>query len=136
VHGRRVQMRPRDVIVTPTWNFHDHGKKGAGEEGGDNGPVIWLDGLDLPNFIHFPVHFVEHFAEKRYPAVDAFDSPVVYPWEKMHAKLEAAEGAWASVPYLKEDGRESEYMEHRLSRSSPTAKPWGSILMTMETRLI
>lgn len=102
-------MRPRDVIVTPTWNFHDHGKKGAGEEDGDDGPVIWLDGLDLPNFMHFPVHFVEHYTEKRYPATEVVDSPVVYPWEKMQAKLDATDGAWASVPYLKDDGRESKY---------------------------
>jgi hypothetical protein len=23
--------------------------------------MIWLGGLDLPNFVHFPVRFVEHF---------------------------------------------------------------------------
>jgi gentisate 1,2-dioxygenase len=23
--------------------------------------MIWLDGLDLPMYRHFPVHFVEHF---------------------------------------------------------------------------
>lgn len=104
-------MRPRDVIVTPTWNFHDHGKKGSGDEGGDDGPVIWLDGLDLPNFMHFPVHFVEHFVEKRYPASDVAESEVLFPWENMQAKLDAAEADWASVPYLKEDGRESRFSD-------------------------
>lgn len=117
VHGKRVPMRPRDVIVTPTWNFHDHGKKGPDEEGGDDGPVIWLDGLDLPNFMHFPVHFVEHYTEKRYPATEVADSPVVFPWEKMQARLDAAGAAWASVLYLKDDGRESEYFERCLLRS-------------------
>lgn len=111
-------MRPRDVIVTPTWNFHDHGKKGASEEDGDDGPVIWLDGLDLPNFMHFPVHFVEHYTEKRYPATEVVDSPVVYPWEKMQAKLDATDRAWASVPYLKDDGRESKYLGHSLRRTA------------------
>ncbi|PTD04757.1 Gentisate 1,2-dioxygenase [Fusarium culmorum] len=33
VHGKRVPMRARDLIVTPSWNWHDHGKKGADEEG-------------------------------------------------------------------------------------------------------
>lgn len=102
-------MRPRDVIVTPTWNFHDHGKKGPGEEGGDDGPVIWLDGLDLPNFVHFPVHFVEHFVQQRYPASDVAESAVLFPWETMQAKLDVAETDWASVPYLKGDGRESRF---------------------------
>jgi len=107
VHGRRVPMRPRDVIVTPTWNWHDHGKKGADEEGGDDAPVIWLDGLDLPNFVHFPVHFVEHYASPRYPAEDADDSPIVFPWAKMQKRLDAGEEGWVSEKYLKEDGRES-----------------------------
>jgi len=49
VHGRRVRMQRGDVILTPTWNYHDHGKDGSG-------PMIWLDGLDLPQFRHFPVH--------------------------------------------------------------------------------
>ncbi|KAJ4253437.1 hypothetical protein NW762_010595 [Fusarium torreyae] len=106
VQGTRVSMRPRDVLVTPTWNWHDHGKKGADEEGGDDKPVIWLDGLDLPTFTHFPVHFNEHFSEARYPAEDADTSPIVYRWEDMEAKLNASNKPWISVPYLKEDGRE------------------------------
>ncbi len=107
VHGRRVPMKPRDVIVTPTWNWHDHGKKGADEEGGDDAPVVWLDGLDLPNFVHFPVHFVEHYASPRYPAEDADDSPIVFPWDDMQKRLDAADGSWVSEGYLKADGRES-----------------------------
>lgn len=108
VHGKRVAMRPRDVIVTPTWNWHDHGKKGADEEGGDEKPVVWLDGLDLPSFVHFPVHFVEHFEEKRYPAEDVEEAAVVFAWEGMQRRLDEGEGEWVSRPYLKEDGRESE----------------------------
>ncbi|KAJ4136597.1 hypothetical protein NW768_004214 [Fusarium equiseti] len=106
VHGKRVPMRPRDVIVTPTWNWHDHGKKGANEEGGDDQPVIWLDGLDLPNFIHFPVHFVEHYSSPRYPAEDFAESDIVYPWDKMQLQLDAATDSWVSRPYLKRNGAE------------------------------
>lgn len=101
VHGRRINMKRGDVILTPTWNWHDHGKDGSG-------PMIWLDGLDLPNFVHFPVHFAEHHTAARYPAdnVDSNASPIVFPWEKMAARLDAAPGIWASQPYLLEDGRE------------------------------
>ncbi|WAO91565.1 Hypothetical protein NCS54_00904000 [Fusarium falciforme] len=106
VHGKRVPMRPRDVIVTPTWNWHDHGKKGADEEGGDDQPVIWLDGLDLPNFIHFPLHFVEHYSAARYPAEDVDDSEIVYPWDKMQARLDASPEKWTSEAYLKPNGAE------------------------------
>jgi len=100
VHGKRITMQRGDVILTPTWNWHDHGKDGSG-------PMIWLDGLDLPNFQHFPVHFVEHFQEARYPAEDADSnvSPIVFPWVKMKKALDAKDGDWASEDYLKEDGR-------------------------------
>ncbi|KOS47626.1 hypothetical protein ACN38_g1450 [Penicillium nordicum] len=30
VHGRRITMQRGDVILTPTWNYHDHGKDGSG----------------------------------------------------------------------------------------------------------
>lgn len=115
------------MIVTPTWNWHDHGKKGSDEEGGDDKPVIWLDGLDLPNFIHFPIHFVEHYASSRYPAEDVDDSPIVFPWAEMQGKLDAKNEGWASEPYLKKDGRESKsYMLTRASFtfvSSQTLRP-------------
>ncbi|PVI02987.1 RmlC-like cupin [Periconia macrospinosa] len=103
VHGRRVNMKRGDVILTPTWNWHDHGKDGT-----DSAPMVWLDGLDLPNFVHFPVHFVEHYQESRYPAndVDSNNSPIVFPWAKMLEKLNNAPGTWVSVPYLKGDGKE------------------------------
>ncbi|KUL86055.1 hypothetical protein ZTR_06509 [Talaromyces verruculosus] len=101
VHGKRIQMQKGDVILTPTWNYHDHGKDGSG-------PMIWLDGLDLPNFRHFPVHFVEHFDRPRYPAenIDTSSSPIVFPWVKMKVQLDAEPGDWAMQRYLKADGRE------------------------------
>ncbi|SPO05422.1 probable gentisate 1,2-dioxygenase oxidoreductase [Cephalotrichum gorgonifer] len=106
VQGRRVAMNPRDVLVTPPWNWHDHGKKGAGEEGGDDSPVIWLDGLDLPEFVHFPVHFNEHYSEPRYPAEDFDQAPVVFPWSEIEERLNAQSGPWATVPYLRANGAE------------------------------
>ncbi|KAJ5662861.1 hypothetical protein N7507_003592 [Penicillium longicatenatum] len=101
VHGKRIQMQKGDVILTPTWNWHDHGKDGSG-------PMIWLDGLDLPNFRHFPVHFVEHFEQPRYPAenVDTSASPIVFPWVRMKAQLDQDQSNWTIQRYLKEDGRE------------------------------
>lgn len=104
VQGQRVAMRRGDVITTPRWNWHDHGK----EDGG--GPMVWLDGLDLPLFQHFPVHFVEHFAAPRYPASDADSesSPLVFPWAGMKGRLDGAPGEWAELRYLKGDGSECE----------------------------
>lgn len=105
VHGKRITMQRGDVILTPTWNWHDHGKDGSG-------PMIWLDGLDLPNFQYFPVHFVEHYKDARYPAemVDSDESPIVFPWKEMKGKLDKeVEGkGWVSVPYLTKRGKEGE----------------------------
>lgn len=41
VDGERVDMHPGDFVITPNWSFHDHGSEGEG-------PVMWLDGLDVP----------------------------------------------------------------------------------------
>lgn len=90
-----------DVILTPSWSWHDHGKDGSG-------PMIWLDGLDIPSFKHFPVHFVEHYKDPRYPAdvVEKKESPIVFPWVEMKQMLDSAEGSWAALPYLAKDGNE------------------------------
>lgn len=49
VAGERTLMHPGDFVITPSWTWHDHGHpgQGAGGNGGD-GPVVWLDGLDIP----------------------------------------------------------------------------------------
>src|SRR5512133_22062 len=40
VDGERTTMHPGDFIITPSWTWHDHGHEG-------DGPVVWLDGLDI-----------------------------------------------------------------------------------------
>ncbi|HEY6643863.1 gentisate 1,2-dioxygenase [Povalibacter sp.] len=41
VDGERAYMEPGDLILTPSWTFHDHGSE-------TTEPVMWLDGLDIP----------------------------------------------------------------------------------------
>lgn len=41
VDGHRLEMEPGDFMLTPNWTMHEHGHAGQG-------PMIWLDGLDLP----------------------------------------------------------------------------------------
>jgi gentisate 1,2-dioxygenase len=127
VHGRRIKMQRGDVILTPRWNYHDHGKDGSG-------PMIWLDGLDLPNFRHFPVHFLEHFKNPRYPAedVETSESPIVFPWSNMKAKLDAESGPWAALRYLKRDG--SEGTLHRTAFSAVYSDLMISFLDTRRFR--
>ena len=56
VNGERTMMQPGDFIVTPSWTFHDHGHPGEG-------PVVWLDGLDIPMIAFFDAGFAERSAE-------------------------------------------------------------------------
>lgn len=106
VHGKRIKMNRGDVILTPTWNWHDHGKDGSG-------PMIWLDALDLPLFQFFPVHFVEHFKENRYPAEDvgAEECEIVFPWVEMKDALDVKgkKGSdWVGIEYRKRNGEYGE----------------------------
>ena len=52
-------MEPGDLILTPSWSWHDHGNDTAA-------PMIWLDGLDLPMVGALDVIFAEHAASEQY----------------------------------------------------------------------
>ena len=41
VNGDAVHMAPGDLILTPSWTWHEHHNPGTE-------PMIWFDGLDLP----------------------------------------------------------------------------------------
>jgi gentisate 1,2-dioxygenase len=53
VDGERSTMQPGDFIITPKWAFHDHGHDGQG-------PMMWLDGLDIPTIRFFDAGFAEN----------------------------------------------------------------------------
>ncbi|MBV8222658.1 MAG: cupin domain-containing protein [Candidatus Eremiobacteraeota bacterium] len=97
VGGEKVTMERGDMILTPSWEFHDHGHEG-------NAEMVWLDGLDLPLWRAIPVNFAESYAQPRYPSAPA-DGPsrLRYPWAEIEAALDSAPGAWASVPYRLRD---------------------------------
>ncbi|WP_322060142.1 cupin domain-containing protein [Paraburkholderia sp. J63] len=54
VDGVRTEMVRGDFIVTPAWTWHDHGNDG-------NGPVMWLDGLDVPLVTFLRAGFREEY---------------------------------------------------------------------------
>lgn len=60
VDGERTMMQPGDLVLTPSWTFHDHGNLG-------DKPTIWMDGLDLPFIKMMGVNFAEHWGKKTYP---------------------------------------------------------------------
>lgn len=82
VGGERTIMRPGDFIITPNWEWHDHGNE-------SDGPMIWLDGLDIPIVEFFEAGFAEPGLEKAQPltrpddfALTAFGNALVpVDWE-------------------------------------------------------
>lgn len=41
VDGEKTLMQPGDFVITPSWTWHHHGNEASG-------PMVWLDGLDIP----------------------------------------------------------------------------------------
>jgi gentisate 1,2-dioxygenase len=60
VDGEKAIMRPFDLVLTPGWQWHDHGNTSTQ-------PMIWLDGLDIPTVTLFDASFVEHLPAPAHP---------------------------------------------------------------------
>ena len=60
VDGEKALMRPFDLVLTPGWQWHDHGNTSTQ-------PMIWLDGLDVPTVLHFDASFAEHLPASAHP---------------------------------------------------------------------
>jgi len=60
VDGEKAIMRPSDLVLTPNWQWHDHGN-------GSDAPMIWLDGLDIPTVRFFEASFAERLDGPAHP---------------------------------------------------------------------
>lgn len=85
VNGTRVEMRPGDVLLTPSWCWHSH--ENVGQE-----DCYWVDILDVP-LIHLlePMFYERHPQELEPDPVDATESPIAFRWEDSLARLERAQ---------------------------------------------
>jgi gentisate 1,2-dioxygenase len=93
VNGEKVIMHRGDLVLTPSWMWHDHGNE-------TDEPMIWLDGLPLPMLQAIPANFAEPFGEPRYPSLPAArDSNLIYPWPEMQRRLDAIPMAYAQQGY-------------------------------------
>jgi gentisate 1,2-dioxygenase len=68
VDGERATMAPGDFIITPSWTWHDHGHEAALDSAG---PVVWLDGLDIPMLRFFDAGFAENHNARSQPVTRA-----------------------------------------------------------------
>jgi gentisate 1,2-dioxygenase len=57
VGGEKTTMATGDFVITPSWAWHDHGNL-------SDGPITWMDVLDLPMINFFEAGFAEHYNDK------------------------------------------------------------------------
>lgn len=140
VDGQKLKGGPRDFLITPNWTFHEHGNEG------EDGPVIWQDGLDIPLVNALDAPFFElhpdtyqkqegeinsslhvYGAGKLRPFNDPWGknhSPLLaYPWEPTYEALQNAAKASDGSPF---DGIIMEY-------SNPLTG--GSVMPTMSAHI-
>jgi len=61
VDGERVYMEPGDLILTPSWAWHDHGNETKDR-------VVWMDGLDIPLIQSLEAMFFQFYSAQQVPA--------------------------------------------------------------------
>ncbi len=60
VGGEKTEMQFGDFVITPNWEWHDHGNT-------TDEPIFWLDGLDIPVVQFFDASFAEGYGEDQQP---------------------------------------------------------------------
>ena len=60
VGGERTEMANGDFVITPNWEWHDHGNT-------SHAPIFWLDGLDIPLVQFLDASFAEPLGEDEQP---------------------------------------------------------------------
>ena len=134
IAGARFPLAPRDLLVTPSLGWHDHGHDGAGG-------VVWLDILDSPlvrftGLVRFqPYHTAVQqateppaaFAERAalFPRVGAPPDPTTQP---LHYRWE---DAWAQLRYyltLPADAHDGALLRY-------AGRDGGTTLPTVDCRL-
>jgi len=141
VDGEKTLMSPGDFVITPSWTWHHHGHDG-------DGPVIWLDGLDIPIVALFNSTFREEHAEAAAPltrpigdAMARFGSgllPVGYRSQSMNSPV-------FNYPYartrealhaLTRAGAPDSHHGHLMRYVNPTDGGWAMPTMATTIRLV
>jgi len=87
VDGTRVEMRPGDVLLTPSRAWHSHSAEGPDD-------CYWVDILDVP-LIHLlePMFFERHPDGLEKDVTDVADSPLAFRREDSVRRLDAQTAA-------------------------------------------
>ena len=118
VDGERTTMHPGDFIITPSWTFHDHGSEASG-------PVVWLDGLDIPMVRFFDAGFAENDAARSQQVTRTEGTSLArYGHNMVPVRHDAPFGATSPIfSYPYERSREA---LDRLERDAPV-DPWDGV---------
>lgn len=96
VQGDKCYMERGDLILTPTWTWHDHGNEG-------DGPMIWLDALDTPLVHHLEATFYEPYPEDQQPIESVGSSERKYATGGLRPAWEAPKVDHSSLWHYKWD---------------------------------
>src|SRR5713226_160975 len=107
VEGQKMVMEKGDLILTPQWTWHEHANE-------DKGPMIWLDGLDVPFVQALQVISFEPYPGERIPLKETPNPLAYYAMTKPVAS--AKEDLLPSLHYL---WRDTYPALQRLAREKP-----------------
>jgi gentisate 1,2-dioxygenase len=145
VDGERVYMKPGDLVLTPSWAWHDHGNE-------TDRPVVWMDGLDIPLVQFLNAMFFQMYETPQVPLTKPANASAALhghaglspTWVKDRPAsspllLYAWETTWPSLQRLRDatgdphDGIALEYTHPQTGRSIlPTMACWIQMLRPEE----
>src|SRR6266478_6385818 len=67
VDGERFEMYPGDLVLTPSWQWHDHQNE-------TNEPIVWMDGLDIALVALLDASFSQNSNRKEQEVTQAKDT--------------------------------------------------------------
>jgi gentisate 1,2-dioxygenase len=118
VDGDKIVMEPGDFVITPAWRWHEHGHAASG-------PMVWLDGLDIPMAAHFNSTFREDDAAWQAPAVP-YEGLLHFPYVRAREALQR----------LASDGAPDIHLGHVMRYANPRDGGWAMPTMATMIRLL
>ena len=141
VEGEQYQMNEGDLVLTPSWTFHDHEHKGSE-------PMIWLDVLDISLVRSMDAVFFEPLASPRQEVNEVtdrsfrqFGSGIMRPPQAAHVGLaspvlaysrDRAEAALMAAAALDPDPYDDTALEYQNPLTGGSALPTiGTVLQRL-----
>lgn len=119
VDDEKIVMHPGDLIITPAWRWHQHGNDSAG-------PMVWLDGLDIPLAMYFGHTFREEAHERAAAEPPTPLPPIYFSYREARAQLEA----------LGRAGAPDAHTGHVLRYLDPATGGWAMPTIATMARLL